>query len=100
MEALRGHGTLTGIGAFRAREVEALRDLGTGASLLGLGPGALLGLGLGAFSLPPLLSLTWPLLIPVTYISYQHGYRYIWGAHGLIEGDTFLYEFTLTILDS
>ena len=31
---------------------------------------------------------------------YQNGYGYIWEAQGWIEVDTFLYEFSLTILDS
>ena len=33
-------------------------------------------------------------------IMYQRGYGYIWEAQDLIEMDTFLYEFSLTILDS
>ena len=31
---------------------------------------------------------------------YQHGYGYVWEAQGLIEVYTFVYEFSLTILDS
>ena len=32
-------------------------------------------------------------------ILYNHGYGYVWEAQGLIEVDTFLYEFSSTIMD-